>query len=235
VVNVIADVDLTQITANAVLADLSSGPIQELMAPYPRVSYSLEGQQADQSEAVATLIPIFVIALFIIYTLLAVPLRSYTQPLIIMSVIPFALVGAVWGHLIMKNFGYVSGLAMMSVMGFVAASGVVVNSSLVLVDSINFRRASGDTIGEAVLNASVSRCRPILLTSMTTFFGLAPLMLNKGVQAQFLVPMAVSLAFGVLFATVVTLMVVPSGYLILQDLGRLLRRSEKSASYAEHP
>ena len=113
----------------------------------------------------------------------------------------------------------------MSVLGFVAASGVVVNSSLVLVDSINFRRASGDSIAEAVLNASVSRCRPILLTSMTTFFGLAPLMLNKGVQAQFLVPMAVSLSFGVLFATVVTLMVVPSGYLILNDLGRLLRKS----------
>jgi multidrug efflux pump subunit AcrB len=234
VVNVIADVDLTQITANAVLADLSSGPIQELMAQYPRVSYSLEGQQADQSEAATTLLPIFVIALFIIYTLLAVPLRSYSQPLIIMSVIPFALVGAVWGHLIMKNFGYVSGLAMMSILGFVAASGVVVNSSLVLVDSINFRRASGDSIGEAVLNASVSRCRPILLTSLTTFFGLAPLMLNKGVQAQFLVPMAVSLSFGVLFATVVTLMVVPSGYLILHDLGKFLRRSAEPASPAEH-
>jgi len=235
VVNVIADVDLTQITVNTVLADLSSGPIQEMMAPYPRVSYSLEGQQADQSEAAATLIPIFVIALFIIYTLLAVPLRSYSQPLIIMSVIPFALVGAVWGHLIMKNLGYVSGLAMMSVMGFVAASGVVVNSSLVLVDSINFRRASGDSITEAVLNASVSRCRPILLTSLTTFFGLGPLMLNKGVQAQFLVPMAVSLSFGVLFATVVTLMVVPSGYLILHDLGKFFRRAAAPTGHAEQP
>ena len=161
------------------------------------------------------------------------PLRSYSQPLIIMSVIPFALVGAIWGHLIMKNFGYVSGLAMMSVMGFVAASGVVVNSSLVLVDSINFRRAAGDAIADAVLHAAVSRARPILLTSLTTFFGLAPLMLNKGVQAQFLVPMAVSLSFGVLFATVVTLLVVPAGYLILNDLGRLLRRPAEPAQSVE--
>jgi multidrug efflux pump subunit AcrB len=143
-----------------------------------------------------------------------------------MSVIPFAFVGAIWGHLIMKNFGYVSGLAFMSVLGVTAASGVVVNSSLVLVDRVNFFRARGEAVGKAVLDASLSRCRPILLTSLTTFFGLSPLMLNKSVQAQFLVPMAVSLSFGVLFATIVTLLVVPSGYLILDDLGRLLRRSK---------
>ncbi|MEM6582741.1 MAG: efflux RND transporter permease subunit [Pseudomonadota bacterium] len=230
VVNVIADVDRTQITANTVLEDLRSGPIQEIMAPYPRVTYSLEGQSADQSEAQATLLPLTAVALFIIYMLLAIPLKSYGQPLVIMSVIPFALVGAIWGHLIMKYFGYVSGLAMMSVLGCVAASGVVVNSSLVLVDNINYRRAAGQSLQEAVLNAAVSRCRPIILTSLTTFFGLGPLMLNKGVQAQFLVPMAVSLSFGVLFATVVTLMVVPAGYLILHDIGRVLRRSSNAGS-----
>lgn len=226
VVNVIADVDRTQVTANEVIAGLSAGPIQQIMAPYPRVSYSLEGQQADQRESAASLLPLFGMALFVIYALLAVPLKSYIQPLIIMSVIPFAFVGAIWGHLIMKNFGYVSGLAFMSVLGVTAASGVVVNSSLVLVDSVNFFRSRGETIGKAVLDASLSRCRPILLTSLTTFFGLSPLMLNKSVQAQFLVPMAVSLSFGVLFATVVTLLVVPSGYLILNDLGNLLRRSK---------
>ncbi len=224
VVNVVADVDRTQITANEVLADLRSGHIQEIMAPYPRISYSLEGQQADQQESTSSLLPLFAMALFIIFALLAIPLRSYSQPLIIMSVIPFAFSGAVWGHLIMKTFGYVSGLAMMSILGFVAASGVVVNSSLVLVHSVNYRRTLGDSIGEAVLNAAVSRCRPILLTSMTTFVGLSPLMLNQSVQAQFLVPMAVSLSFGVLFATVVTLMVVPAGYLILNDIGNLFRR-----------
>jgi multidrug efflux pump subunit AcrB len=226
VVNVIADVDRTRITANEVIADLSAGPIQQIMAPHPRVSYSLEGQQADQSESAASLLPLFGMALFAIYALLAVPLKSYSQPLIIMSVIPFAFVGAIWGHLIMKNFGYVSGLAFMSVLGVTAASGVVVNSSLVLVDRVNFFRARGEAVGQAVLDASLSRCRPILLTSLTTFFGLSPLMLNKSVQAQFLVPMAVSLSFGVLFATIVTLLVVPSGYLILDDLGSLLRRSK---------
>ncbi|MEM8561892.1 MAG: efflux RND transporter permease subunit [Pseudomonadota bacterium] len=234
VVNVIADVDRTQITANTVLEDLRSGPIQEIMAPYPRVTYSLEGQSADQNEAQATLLPLTAVALFIIYMLLAIPLKSYVQPLVIMSVIPFALVGAIWGHLIMKQFGYVSGLAMMSVLGCVAASGVVVNSSLVLVDNINYRRAAGQSLHEAVLNAAVSRCRPIILTSLTTFFGLGPLMLNKGVQAQFLVPMAVSLSFGVLFATVVTLMVVPAGYLILHDVGRTLRGSANKAGAVQN-
>ena len=113
---------------------------------------------------------------------------------------------------------------MMSVLGFIAASGVVVNSSLVLVHGVNDRRSRGDSIFDAVVNASVSRCRPIVLTSLTTFAGLTPLMFNKSVQAQFLVPMASSLAFGVLFATVVTLLVVPSGYLIMNDLGNLFRR-----------
>jgi len=144
-------------------------------------------------------------------------------------------VGAVWGHLIMKYFGYVSGLAMMSVLGFTAASGVVVNSSLVLVHSINSRREQGASPSEVALDATVSRCRPILLTSMTTFLGLSPLMLNQSVQAQFLVPMAVSLSFGVLFATIVTLMVVPSGYLIFHDLGKLFRKSKEKFAALDAP
>jgi multidrug efflux pump subunit AcrB len=218
VVNVIADVDRSQITANEVIADLRSGAIQEIMRDYPRVAYSLEGVQREQGEAADSLIPLFGIALFVIFALLAIPLKSYSQPLVIMCVIPFALVGAIWGHVIMKGFGLVSGLAMMSVMGFIAASGVVVNSSLVLVHNLNARREAGLPVAEAVLEAAVSRCRPIILTSLTTFVGLSPLMLNRSVQAQFLVPMAVSLAFGVLFATAVTLLVVPSVYLILEDI-----------------
>lgn len=224
VVNVIADVDRSRITANEVLANLNRGPIQEIMEPYPRVVYRLEGQQADQQESTASLIPLFTVAMFVIFALLAIPLKSYSQPLIIMSVIPFAFVGAIWGHAIMKQFGYVSGLAMMSILGFVAASGVVVNSSLVLVHSVNARRVAGESTLSAVINASVSRCRPIVLTSLTTFVGLSPLMLNTSVQAQFLVPMAVSLAFGVLFATVVTLLVVPSAYLVLGDISHLFGR-----------
>jgi multidrug efflux pump subunit AcrB len=228
IVNVIADVDRSQITSNEVLADLQSGPIQEIMAPYPRVAFTLEGAQAEQSESAASLIPLFAMAMFVIFALLAIPLRSYVQPLIIMSVIPFAFMGAIWGHTIMKTLGYVSGLSMMSILGFVAATGVVVNSSLVLVHSVNFRRSIGESIPDAVLHASVSRSRPIILTSLTTFVGLLPLMLNKSVQAQFLVPMAVSLSFGVMFATAVTLLVVPSGYLILHDIGNLFRRPESS-------
>ncbi len=230
VVNVVADVDRTRITANEVIADLRAGAIQEVMQGFPRVTYRLEGEQREQGEAVASLIPMFGMALFAIYALLAIPLRSYSQPVIIMSVIPFAFVGAIWGHQIMSLFGLVSGLAMMSVMGFIAASGVVVNSSLVLVHSVNSRIAGGQAINLAVLDSAVSRCRPIILTSLTTFVGLMPLMFNRSVQAQFLVPMAISLAFGVLFATFVTLLVVPSGYLILDDLGNLRRsRAGKEA------
>ncbi len=224
VVNVVADVDRTQITANEVLADLNDGPIQEIMAPHPRISYSLEGAQADQTESIASLIPLYVLALFVIFALLAIPLRSYALPIIIMSVIPFAFVGAIWGHLIMKTFGYVSGLAMMSMLGVTAASGVVVNSSLVLVHNVHHRLENGEQLIEAVINASVSRCRPILLTSLTTFVGLSPLMFKESVPAQFLVPMAVSLAFGVAFSTLVTLFVVPSGYIIINDIQRAFGR-----------
>lgn len=224
VVNVVADVDRTQITANEVISDLSGGAVQEIMADHPRVAYSLEGEQREQSESMASLVPLFGLALFIIFSLLAIPLKSYSQPFVIMSVIPFAFVGAIWGHLIMKSFGLVAGLAMMSVLGFIAASGVVVNSSLVLVHNLNERKNNGLPFDKAVLEAVVSRCRPIILTSLTTFAGLAPLMLNRSVQAQFLVPMAISLAFGVIFATVVTLLVVPSGIMILEDLRSFKRR-----------
>lgn len=226
VINVVADVDRTQVTANEVLGALGAGEIQKILADYPRIKYSLEGEQAEQGEAVASLIPMFFISLFVIYALLAIPLQSYTQPLIIMSVIPFAMLGAIWGHQIMKTFDMVAGLAMMSVMGVIAASGVVVNSSLVLVHNVNRRRTEGQPLHDAVLNAAISRCRPIVLTSMTTFVGLMPLMFNQSVQAQFLVPMAISLAFGVLFATLVTLFVVPSGYMILEDFHNWRERGE---------
>ncbi len=225
VVSVIADVDRTQITANEVLADLGGGEIQAIMRDHPRVSYSLEGEQAEQAEAIGSLVPMFGIAMFVVYALLAVPLRSYSQPLVIMSVIPFAFVGAIWGHWLMQQFGLVSGLAMMSVMGFIAASGVVINSSLVLVHNVNERRAEGESMQDAVEHAAVSRCRPIVLTSLTTFVGLLPLMMNTSVQAQFLVPMAVSLAFGVMFSTVVTLLVVPSGYRMMQDIAEFFGTS----------
>ncbi|MEM7079419.1 MAG: efflux RND transporter permease subunit, partial [Pseudomonadota bacterium] len=203
VVNVTADVDRTVITANEILAKFNAGPVQEIMRDHPRVGFSLEGSQREQGESFAALVPLFLLALFIIYSLLAIPLRSYGQPLIIMSVIPFAFVGAIWGHIIMKTAGLLDSLAIMSVMGFVAASGVVVNSSLVLVHTVNRGRAEGLSIYDAVVEAAVSRCRPIALTSLTTFAGLAPLLLNRTVQAGVLIPMATSVAWGVILATVV--------------------------------
>ena len=224
VVNVTADVDRTQITADEVVGDLSRSYFPIIRAEHPRVSLSLEGEQRQSGEYLVSLVFPFLIALFAIYALLAIPLRSYMKPFIIMSVIPFAFIGAIWGHQIMKLAGLVSGLAMMSILGMIAAAGVVVNSSLILVYAINQRRDAGSTMADAVVDAATSRCRPIVLTSMTTFVGLMPLMFNTSVQAQFLVPMAVSLSFGVLFATVITLLVVPSIYLIFEDLFALRDR-----------
>jgi multidrug efflux pump subunit AcrB len=224
VVNVTADVDRTQITADEVIADLSGSFFPVILQEHPRVSLSLEGEQRQSGEYLVSLIFPFLIALFAIYALLAIPLSSYSKPFMIMSVIPFAFVGAIWGHQIMKLAGLVSGLAMMSILGMIAAAGVVVNSSLILVYAINQRREADEPLLQAVIEASTSRCRPIILTSMTTFVGLMPLMFNTSVQAQFLVPMAVSLAFGVLFATLVTLLVVPSIYLFFEDLADLKRR-----------
>ena len=224
VVNVTADVDRTQITADEVVGDLSRSYFPVIRAEHPRVSLSLEGEQRQSGEYLVSLVFPFLIALFAIYALLAIPLRSYVKPFIIMSVIPFAFIGAIWGHQIMKLAGLVSGLAMMSILGMIAAAGVVVNSSLILVYAINQRRDTGSTMADAVVDAATSRCRPIVLTSMTTFVGLMPLMFNTSVQAQFLVPMAVSLSFGVLFATVITLLVVPSIYLFFEDLFALRNR-----------
>ncbi len=158
----------------------------------------------------------YLAALFVIYVLMAIPFKSYVQPLIVMSAVPFGVVGAVWGHVFM-------GLSMsiLSLCGVVALAGVVVNDSLVLVSFMNQHRDDGLPLTRAVLEAGVVRFRPILLTSLTTAAGVTPLMLERSVQAQFLIPMAVALAFGVLFATFITLALVPSIYLILEDFRRI--------------
>ncbi|MBW2231880.1 MAG: efflux RND transporter permease subunit, partial [Deltaproteobacteria bacterium] len=158
------------------------------------------------------------LALMLIYTLLAIPLKSYAQPLVIMSVIPFGAVGAILGHLIM---GW--DLVFFSVLGIVALSGVVVNASLVMVHYINTRRDRGLPYLEAVREAGIMRFRPIVLTSLTTYLGLVPLMFEAAVPARPLVPMAIALGYGVLFASTVTLFLVPCGYVIMDDLFGLLR------------
>ena len=168
----------------------------------------------------------------IIFALLAIPLKSYLQPLVIMSVIPFGAVGAILGHLIM---GW--NLVFFSMLGIIALSGVVVNGSLVLVDYINRQRRQGVLVFEAVTMAGVARFRPIVLTSVTTFVGLIPLMTNNDPETFMFIPMAISLAFGVLFATAITLFLVPSLYLMLEDLLRFLGFDKKvdPALVRHHP
>jgi multidrug efflux pump subunit AcrB len=216
VINVSADLDLAEGNANEILADLKRSFLPKLVADHPGLRYGLEGAQREQAKALGGLASSYLFTIVLIFALLAIPLRSYAQPVIIMSVIPFGLVGAIGGHLLMGL-----NLSMMSVFGAVALSGVVVNDSLLLVYYVNGRRKAGASVGEAVRAAGVARFRPIMLTSLTTFAGLTPLLLEQSLTARFLVPMATSLAFGVIFATLITLFLVPSLYLILEDVKKL--------------
>ena len=218
-INVTAVVDATVTSSQEVIADLESRILPQVLAEFPSVRFSFEGAQAEQRDAVGGLQQGFGLALLMIFGLLAIPLRSYLQPLIIMGAIPFGLVGAVWGHIVLGL-----DVTMMSMFGLVALTGVVVNDSLIMVDFINRKRQQHATLDEAVRAAGAGRFRPIMLTSLTTFVGLAPLIMEKSFGAQFMVPMAVSLAFGVVFATFITLILVPTSYLILDDLTRGTRR-----------
>ncbi len=211
-VNITADADKTRVDLNRISLDLKVF-LDDLLQQYPGVRYSFEGELREQRESFGSLFYGIIFALFSIYVLLAVPLRSYTQPFVILLVIPFSLVGAVFGHALLGI-----NLSLLSIMGMLALAGVVVNDSLVLVDWINRRRREGMALADAVHNAGTVRFRPILLTSLTTFFGLAPLLLEKSTQAQFLIPMAVSLGFGILYATLLSLILVPAGYLVLEDI-----------------
>jgi multidrug efflux pump subunit AcrB len=215
-INVSAGVDEEMANANAILFDFEARHMPEVLADHPGVTYSLEGEQRMQGEFMEGLLRGFLIALFVIFSLMAIPFKSYSQPLIVMSAVPFGLVGAVFGHAILgmtMNF--------LSMMGMVAVAGVVVNDSLVLVHFINRTRKTSESLTATVRDAGTARFRPILLTSLTTAAGVTPLMLEKSIQAQFLIPMAVSLASGVLFATLITLALVPSLYLILEDVKNL--------------
>ena len=214
-VSVTADVVPGVANPNKVLSALSKEVLPDLVLKYPGLAYSFEGNRARSDESLAALKNGFILALFVIFALLAIPFKSYVQPLVVMSAIPFGVVGAVGGHLIM---GY--DLSLISVFGIVAVSGIVVNDSLVLVHAANERRSEGHTPFEAIQWAGKRRFRPILLTSLTTFFGLMPMILETSVQARFLIPMAISLAFGVLFSTIVILVLVPSLYMHVEDLRR---------------
>ena len=211
-VNVIADIDKTSVNMTLLSEDLSDY-LDELLLQYPRVQASLEGEAKEQRDSFVTMLWGGAIVLFGIYTLLAIPFASYSQPFIVMSVIPFAFIGAISGHWLMGI-----DLSMMSLMGLMALVGIVVNDSLVLVDFVNRKVKEGMPIEKAVRESGAARFRPVILTSLTTFLGLLPLLFETSTQAQFLIPMAISLGFGVLFATFITLILIPCHYLILEDI-----------------
>ena len=212
-IDVTADVVPGVAEPGKVLAAVEAEILPDLLARYPGLSYAFGGENREQTEVLASLRRGGLVAMLVVYALLAIPFRSYSQPLIVMSAIPFGVVGAIVGHLIM---GFE--LSIVSSMGLVALAGVVVNDSLVLIDAANrFRREGADAFS-GIEQAGIRRFRPILLTSLTTFLGLTPMILERSAQARFLVPMAISLGFGVLAATFIVLLLVPALYLILEDL-----------------
>lgn len=216
-VTVTANVEPIAETAR-ILQAVKTEVLPSLLRDYPGLGYSFEGRQASMREAVQSFFGSVTGALVVIFALLAIPFRSYVQPLIVMTAIPFGAVGAILGHLLM---GY--NLSMISVMGIIALGGVVVNDALVMIDYANARRREGMAAFDAVIAAGVRRFRPILLTTVTTFGGLAPMIFETSRQARFMIPMAISLGYGILFATAITLVLVPSLYVIMDDFGRLRR------------
>jgi multidrug efflux pump subunit AcrB len=215
-VRVSAEVDKENYEPGKITADILEKELPEVLALYPGVRHRLSGASQAQQEVQEDLVKGAMFAVFLIYALMAIPLRSYSQPLIIMSVIPFGAIGALVGHLILGIQ-----VSMMSFFGIIALAGVVVNDSLILVDFVNRERRLGVPLIQAVTDAASKRFRAILLTSLTTFFGLIPIVLETSLQAQIVIPMAASLAFGILFATVITLFLIPALYMILDDFGKL--------------
>jgi multidrug efflux pump subunit AcrB len=221
VVTIKADVDPIGKVGQVTMA-LKNEVLPELMKRYPALQFGFVGRQADMVESMKSLGIGLILALMGVYALLAVPFRSYIQPAIIMSSIPFGIVGAILGHIIM---GY--NLSVMSFFGIVALTGVVVNDSLVLIDFTNRERTVGLNPMNALRSAGIRRFRPILLTSLTTFGALVPMIFETSRQARFMIPMALSLGFGVLFSTFVTLGLVPCLYLVVEDLRRLMGIGER--------
>ncbi len=223
VVNVQADVNKSLVEPNEVNKTLRNEILPRIIEKYPDVSFRFRGEAEAQEETSNTLFLGVVVVLIMIYAALAIPLQSYSQPVLIMSAIPFGIVGALLGHYMLGK-----PVNVLSVVGMVGLIGIVVNDSLVLVDYINHRIAEGAHWREAVVQAGVRRFRAVILTSVTTFMGLLPIQLETSLQAQFVKPMAISVAFGVLFATVVTLFLVPILFFVAKDLKILLRGADES-------
>ncbi len=218
-VTVSADIDTEIVESAEIVKTISEEFIPELLARHPGVSYGLEGASQEQVNLIRNLSIASLAALFLIYALIAIPLHSYSQPLIIMSVIPFGMIGAVIGHVIMGR-----SVSMFSLFGLVALAGVVVNDSLIMIDFINKAREKGMELKQAVIESGTKRFRAIILTSITTAAGLMPIMLEGSLQAQSVIPMAISLSFGIVFATVITLFLIPSLYMLQLDFFARMRQ-----------
>lgn len=219
VIDVTAATDPAVTSGTEITEDLRRTVLPELMNDYPGLSWELSGGQEERADSMAALGRGMLLALCLMYALMAVAFRSYVQPLLVMIAIPFGLIGAVIGHAMLGL-----SLSLVSIFGLVALSGVVVNDSLVLVTAVNDARVRGHGRAWATMIGGVRRFRAVLLTSLTTFFGLLPMIFETSVQARFLIPMAVSLGFGVLFVTVIALVLVPAAYLILEDIKAWTRR-----------
>jgi len=227
IIRVEADADTESVDVDAIEYDVVNNVLPPMIAKYPGMSVSLEGRAREQANNNKELIKGVYLVVAAIYVLLAIPFRSYTQPFIVMAAIPFGIIGALMGHFIMNHIlidilgrpqSPTSVVSMLSLLGMMALSGVIVNDSLVMVDFINQQVKRGKAVAEAVRLAGVRRFRPILLTSLTTFFGLLPLMFDPSSQSAFLIPMAVSLGWGIAFGTGITLLLVPTITLIFEDI-----------------
>ncbi len=230
VVQVSAYVDESEAVPGQVMDDLKASFLDRIPRMFPGVSWDKTGQQKEKDDLIEAMQNGFILAMFGIYMLMAIPFKSYTQPLMVMSAIPFGLIGAILGHVLLGL-----DISLLSFSGMIAVAGVVVNDNIVLVDYINRFRSEGRGLVQAIREAGAARFRPIMLTSLTTFAGLTPLMLERSVQAQFLIPMAVSLAFGVMFATVVSLLLVPASYYILEDIRATMSRWWQSMRQGSGP
>jgi multidrug efflux pump subunit AcrB len=225
-VSITADLDETKNNAVKIIVDLKENFMPDLMQAYSGISYTLEGQQKEREKSLGSLFRGFIFGLMVIFAILAILFRSYFQPLIIMVSIPFGIVGAILGHFILGD-----DLSLMSIFGIVGLSGIVVNDSLVLIDFVNKGLKSGKKLMDAVFDAGQARFRAVILTTVTTVAGLLPIILEKSFQAQFLIPMAVSISFGLAFATLITLFLVPCVYLLLNDI----KRASHWLIYGDYP
>jgi multidrug efflux pump subunit AcrB len=218
-VTVSADIDPELVEPGEIIREISEDYIPDLLSRHHGVNYGLSGASQEEQDLIRNISVASVAALFLIYALIAIPLHSYSQPLIIMSVIPFGMIGAVFGHIIMGQ-----AISMFSLFGLVALAGVVVNDSLVMMDFVNTARREGVPARQAVIDSGTQRFRAIILTSLTTAAGLMPILLERSVQAQYVIPMAISLSFGIIFATIITLFLIPALYLMQMDGFVWLRR-----------